>query len=126
MRSQAITSHISAAVAQRLAYREMNIVIYLIATIGFYGVIVLLAMLLEDISSVFDFVSAYAISGIAFFIPAIFMRKGVKKFGIDQNDPDIKSKMTVALIFIPLGCLNAILGISSAIITITGLADGGH
>ena len=65
-------SHISAAVAQRKAYLEMNYAIYLAASITFYGIIVLLAMILEDISSVFDFISAYCISNIAFFVPAIF------------------------------------------------------
>ncbi len=126
LKSQAIMSHISASVAQRMAYKDMNYAIYLIASISLYAVIVILAMILTDISSVFDFVSAYAISGIAFFIPSVFFTKAIKKFNVDQNDPEIKFAKKIAVLFIPLGCLNAVLGISSAIITITGLADGGH
>ena len=119
-------SQISASVAQRLAYKDMNYAIYLGASVSFYAVIVLLAMLLEDISSVFDFVSAYAISGIAFFIPSVFFTKAIKKFNVDQSDPGVQFAKKIAILFIPLGILNAALGISSAIITITGLADGGH
>ena len=119
-------SHISAAQAQRLAYGEMSMVTYLIASISFYALIVFLAMILEDISSVFDFVSAYAISSIAFFIPSIFFRKAVEKFGADMDDPQIIKKLKICKLFFFLGILNAILGISSAIITITGLGEGGH
>ena len=77
MRSQAIMSHISAPVAQRLVLQEMSYVTYLIASISLYALIVLLAMVLTDISSVFDFVSAYAVSSIAFFVPGLFYRKAV-------------------------------------------------
>lgn len=120
MRSQAIMSHISTPVAQRLAYKDMNYGIYLLASICMYALIVLLAMILEDISTVFDFVSAYAISGIAFFIPSVFFRKAVKKFKVDESRPEIRYAHKIAILFIPLGCINAILGLGSAIITITG------
>ena len=78
----------SAAVAQHLATKEMSKVVYLIASISFYAVIVTLAMIFKDISSIFDFVDAYSISCLAFFIPAFFFRNGVKKFGIEQT-PEI-------------------------------------
>lgn len=112
--------------ATRTAYTEMSPWTYYIASILLYAVIVLLAMLLEDISSIFDFVSAYAISCIAFLIPSTFYRKGVQKFNIDAEDPQVKKNMRLAIFFIPLGCLNAILGITSAILTILGLNESGH
>ena len=126
MRSQALLSRVSAVQAQRMAYGEMSTVTYVIASISIYALIVFLAMVLEDISSVFDFVSAYAISSIAFFIPSIFYRNAVQKFNVDQNDPEVKKKLRISTMFFFLGILNALLGISSAIITITGLADSGH
>ena len=76
-------SRMSAAVAQHLATNEMSTVTYLIVTIAFYGVIVFLAMVFKDISSIFDFVSAYGISALAFFIPAFFFRAAVKKFKVE-------------------------------------------
>lgn len=63
----------------------MSIVLYVVLTIAFYGVIVFLAMVLTDISSVFDFVSAYSVSSLAFFIPAFFYKSAVKKFKIEQT-----------------------------------------
>ena len=73
-------SHVSAAVAQRLAYNEMSYATYLTATLSFYGLIVFLAMVLGDISSVFDFINAYCVSMMAFLIPAYFYRKALTKF----------------------------------------------
>ena len=78
-------THISAVAAQRMAYQEMNYALYVTITMIFYGLIVLLAMLLEDIEVIFNFVSAYSISCIAFFIPSIFYSKAVAKFGIDTT-----------------------------------------
>ena len=39
MRSKALMSHVSAAVAQRMAYKEMNNGLYLVSTITLYVVI---------------------------------------------------------------------------------------
>ena len=110
----------SAAVAQHLATNEMSYVVYLLCSVGFYAVIVFLAMVLKDISSIFDFVSAYSISSLAFFIPAFFYRSAVKKFKPEMTSK-IQSRLTIACILIPIGCLNAILGITSAIIVVAGL-----
>ena len=120
MHSMAVMSRMSAAVAQRLATKEMSFAVYLICTIGFYALIVFLAMVLKDISSIFDFVSAYSVSSLAFFIPAFFYRKAVKKFNVEVTR-QIEGRLRIALILIPIGCLNAVLGITSAIIVIAGL-----
>jgi hypothetical protein len=106
-----------------MAYGEMGTVTYVIASISFYALIVLVAMLVKDISSVFDFVSAYAISSIAFFIPSVFFRSAAEKFGADMEDPQIIKKLRFCKLFFFLGILNALLGISSAIITITGVGE---
>ena len=120
MRSKAIMSHVSAAVAQRMAYKEMSDAIYYTSTIILYIVIAFTATQLGDITAIIDMISAYAISCMAFFVPAVFYRKGVKKFGI-EIDKTVKNRLCVTLIFIPIGCLNAILGFLAAILYITGV-----
>ena len=117
-------SRVSAAVAQRLAVREMSTATYLVSSISLYALIVFLAMVLKDISSIFDLVSAYGISSMAFIIPGMFYSKAVKKFGLaDPNDPQVKTRLTISTAFYFLGALNAFLGVFSAIITITGLGE---
>ena len=120
MRSKAMMSHVSAAVAQRMAYKEMSDLLYYTSTIILYIVIAFSATQLGDITAIIDMISAYAISCMAFFVPAVFYRKGVKKFGV-EIDKTVKNRLCVTLIFIPIGCLNAILGISAAILYITGV-----
>ena len=72
MRSKAVMSHISAAVAQRLAYKDMSNGMYYTCTIIFYGIALVGAISIPDVAIVFDFVSAISVSSIAFFIPATF------------------------------------------------------
>ena len=122
MHFKAIMSHVSAAVAQRLAYKEMNNVTYLISTICLYCLIVFLATLLGDITAIIDMISAYAISCMAFFVPAVFYRKAVKKFNIEITQ-EVKNRKIIAMIFIPIGCLNAILGVFSAVLYIAGVTS---
>ena len=105
-----------------MATKEMSTTLYVGITIIFYGVIVFLAMVLKDISSVFDFVSAYSVSSLAFFIPAFFFRSAVKKFEIEHTRT-IHNRLRTANILIPIGILNAVLGITSAIITVAGLEE---
>ena len=110
----------------RKAYNEMNYALYLICSMGFYTLIVFLAMVLEDISTIFDFVSAYAVSCIAFIIPAEFYRRGVRKFNIDSEDSSVSTRLTICYIFYGLGALNGVLGISSAILLLAGATESGE
>lgn len=126
MRSQQIMSRMSTAVATRKAYNEMNYAVYVAVTLSFYGLIVFLAMVLADIGTVFDFVSAYSVSCIAFIIPAVFYKNSVLKFGVDATDPDVKTRLHICHLFYVLGALNAILGISSAVLTLAGATSGGE
>ena len=80
MRSKAIMSHISAAVAQRLAYKDMSPVWYYGAALVMYGICVLGAIGIEDVAQIFDFVSAISVSAIAFFIPSVFYLRVQKVF----------------------------------------------
>jgi len=116
-------SHVSAAQAQRLAYKDMNYGIYISCTLAMYGLIVLIAMLVPDIGTIIDFVCAYSVSCMAFFIPSVFYTRAIKKFGVDVKGPGVKTNLTIACIFIPLGILNFTLSITSALLSITGVTS---
>ena len=65
-------------------------------------------------------ISAYAISCMAFFVPAIFYRRAVKKFNIEVTQ-EVKNRLIISMIFIPVGCFNAVLGVTAAVLYITGV-----
>ena len=102
----------------------MNYATYLLLTMIVYGSIVALAIALGDIGTIIDIISAYCISCLAFFIPSMFYKRAVKRYGDDiKDDKETKSKFCVANLFLPLGVLNAILGISSAVLGVASLTD---
>ena len=121
LRSKAMMSHVSAAVAQRLAYKDMKASYYYIASLIFYSVILLGAILIVDITTIFDFVSAIAISALAFFIPSILYRQIPKKF--PQELENGRTNMCLANLFLALGCVNFILGLMSTVINIIGVEE---
>ena len=83
-------SLISGAVAQRLAYKEMNYAIYLVASLIFYATILILSLIAStDIGPILDFNASIAISAQAFFIPSLYYMKGVKRFNADTKDKTI-------------------------------------
>ena len=61
----------------RMAYKDMSRSLYLSVTICFYALIVVGAIAVDNISVVFDFAGAGAVSAIAFFFPAYFYPKAV-------------------------------------------------
>ena len=61
----------------RMAYLDMNYTTYVIVTLIFYVFVVVLAMALKDIGIIFHFISAYAVSCCAFFIPGFWYKKAV-------------------------------------------------
>jgi len=58
---------------------------YYSATLAFYGIQIFMAYLLTDISTIFDFASAIAISSLAFLFPGAFYKLAWKKYGGDQE-----------------------------------------
>ena len=50
----------------------MNYCLYLVSVIIYYAIAVFMAILIKDIGSLFDIVSAVCISAFAFFIPCYF------------------------------------------------------
>ena len=117
MLSVALLDHVPAEEANRMAYKDMNTALYVIATLAFYTVIVIGAIAIKDIAIVFDFAGAVAVSAIAFFFPAYLYPAAVKKFGVEQT-PEVKRNICFAYCFWVLGAINFTLGIFVAILNI--------
>lgn len=64
-------STMSTAKTNRMAYKDMPYAIYLTTVLSLYFFIMTLAILISDITTVFDFASAIAITALAFFFPAL-------------------------------------------------------
>ena len=94
-----------------MAYRDMNPYYYVISVLAFYSCQVGVSLLVDDISIMFDFVSAFAVSFYAFIYPAIFFDLAVKKYGPGKN----KCDHYWAKSFYFIGTLNFCLGLFSAI-----------
>ena len=63
-----------------MAYKQMNPYYYYGLTIGIYGLEILLSTFIPDIGVVFNFVSAFSISSLAFVFPGVFYLKCEMKF----------------------------------------------
>lgn len=72
LKTKNMMSVVSTAKAQKLAYKTMNPILYVVCTMACYGVIVVASCFLKSITNIFDFASAIAISCLAFLFPACF------------------------------------------------------
>lgn len=63
-------SSVSLKIAGRMSYKDMKPIFYLSITFGLFGIEVLGGIFLSDISAVFDVVSAFAVTFLAFWFPA--------------------------------------------------------
>jgi hypothetical protein len=55
-----------------LAYQKMNACQYLLLTMLLYGVIVTMAIFVDDLSTIFDLIGAFGFSFTSFILPAVF------------------------------------------------------
>ena len=92
----------------------MKLSYYLLGTLGFYAIIILGAITIKNVTTIFDFAAAFAITATAFIFPGLFYLKGIKRFGGSQQ-----KYIIMAYIFLILGAINCIVGLTS---TIIGLA----
>jgi len=99
--------------ANRLAYKDMKPAYYYLATIVFYGIQMGMAIVITDISTIFDFASAIAITALAFIFPGMFYKMAVAKYGKDKQLDKCDNCWATA--FLIIGCCNFCLGMYSSI-----------
>ncbi len=109
------------AEVNRMAYKDMKNSLYLVGTLGFYMVVIVGSIYIPTVTTVFDFVAAFAISAIAFGFPGLFYLKGAKRFG----KPSLYYTR-MSYLFITIGCVNCVLGLSSTVLNIVVGSEGGH
>lgn len=101
--------------ANRLAYKDMATWQYVLGTLSLYAVIIVGAIEIYDISTIFDFAAAIAISALAFVFPGWFYLQAEKKF---KTTKDATFRCS-AYFFLCLGLFNFILGMSVNIYNIS-------
>lgn len=92
----------------------MRLSYYLIGTLGFYAIIIVGAIVIQNVTTIFDFAAAFAITATAFIFPGLFYLKGIKRFGGSS-----KKFIRMSYLYLALGAVNCIVGLTS---TIIGLA----
>lgn len=108
-------SVVSTAKAQKLAYKSMKNSYYVIGTMFLYAIIIVGSILLNDITNIFDFASAIAISCLAFLFPGSFYLMSLKQYNVEGRPKKCKC---FAYFCLALGCFNFCLGSTSAILGI--------
>jgi len=110
--------------ANRLAYKDMKAEYYYLCVFGYYIVAIVVSILVPDITVVFSFVSAFAVSAIGYWCPGFYYLAALEKFGqkIDREPRWICVAKTLA----GIGFVNCALGLFSAIFSIVGGGGGGH
>jgi len=100
---------------KKLPYLNMDNRIYYGATIALYIFEVLGAIVISDVGVIFEFVSAIAVSAIAFTLPGVFYLKAEKKFASEEYKLMHKNRRCGAYTFIVLGILVLIFCLSKSI-----------
>ena len=100
---------------KNLPYLGMDNRIYYGATIALYIFEVLGAIVITDVGVIFEFVSAIAVSAVAFTLPGIFYLKAESKFASEEYKLAHKARKCGACSFIVLGILVLIFCLSKSI-----------
>lgn len=94
----------------------MKMLYYVLGTVIYYVLIVGGAVLIEDISTIFNFISAISISLISFGQPAIFYLEAKRQFAADKETP--KYPYYLSYVFYVVAVINFILGTTANILGI--------
>ena len=97
-----------------MAYKDMNIWLYLSVTLLLYAIEMTMAILIDDITTVFNFASAFSISFLAFWFPAGYYLLAEKRYGKDQQT----WHHNASIIFLLLGGINCFIGLAAAVLSI--------
>ena len=88
----------------------MKPVLHYGGTLMFYLLIIVSAILVPDVSIVFDFVAAFAVSAIVFLFPGLFYYKTANKFGKSN-----KHYLNLSYFYMATAVLNCVVSLSSTI-----------
>ena len=105
-----------------MAYKEMSYVLYFLTTVGFYVLQIIGSIVLTDIGLIFEFISAVAISNLAFILPGLFYLLAEEKYAHPMQKDMNKSIRIEAKLFVFLGVVAFIVQLTSNII---GIVKGG-
>jgi len=111
--SKIATQMMSTVQTNRLAYKDMKTLYYVLCVLFFYGVQIGMAIIITDIAVVFDFASAIAITCLAFLFPGMFYKLAWKKYG--QSKPRNSCDHAWAVAFLIIGVCNFCLGMYSSV-----------
>lgn len=103
---------------QSLAYKEMPYFNYFLSTVILYGAELIFAIIINDIGLIFEFISALAISSIAFIFPGVFYLMAEAKFASSLTALQNKRIRMQAYGFVILGILAFIFQITANIVEI--------
>jgi hypothetical protein len=99
--------------ADRMAYKDMNLATYVTVSLSLYTIELVGAIFINDITTVFDFASAIAVSFISFWFPSIYYLIAEKRYG-KYN----RYYHNMAWFLNILGVFNFALGISTGVLSI--------
>ena len=87
-----------------MAYKKMDSILYYGASIALYSLEILMAVLIPSVGVIFNFVSAFSISSLAYIFPGLFYILCENKFG---NNPN-KCRRFMAFFYIVFGIFAAL------------------
>jgi len=103
---------------QNLTYKDMNNFYYYAITLGLFALEVFLAIILDDIGTIFNYLSAITVTFLGFWFPAFFFIYAEKKFPNHKLYQSNLFHRIMAYFHIFLGLIIFVLSISSNIITL--------
>jgi len=109
-----------------MAYKEMSYSIYFFATVGLYGGQIMGAIFISDIGLIFEFVSAIAVSNLAFIFPGWFYILAEGKYATTAQRAENTKVRCEAIFLIVLGIIAFLIQMTSNIIGIVTGMKGGH
>ena len=65
---------------ENLSYKDMNNVYYYLSTLALFAIEAFLAIVVNDIGTIFNFLSAFTVTFLGFWFPAFFFIYAEKKF----------------------------------------------
>ena len=93
---------------------DMNQIYYVVATLSLFGLEMTGGILLTDISTVFNFLSAVGVTCISFWFPACYYLMAYNRF----TPKKVPNYVFSAKVFIVLGIINCIVGFAGGFIGI--------